>query len=194
MKIDGKKVFVQLDYRSFCQLPTFSLISCQGKCLFSEVTRCSVRRKMKRENSNELKRVKLPSQEAFFVNRCYERANVGNFIFIIFLRRYYDHYRLASYHIVLFVYHIYVCEYIFIFIYLHRLYVFVVLFVQERMNSSSFDLLCSFFYLRTILVTIPDIGATRNRSTLKEERLDSTKVKQSCQATGVHHSVKFVLE
>ena len=90
---------------------------------------------------------------------------------------------------------IYVCEYIFIFIYLHRLYVFIVLFVQERMKSSSLDLLCSFFfYLRTTLVTIPDIGATRNRSTLKEERLDSTKVKQSCQATGVHHSVKFVLE
>ena len=68
------------------------------------------------------------------------------------------------------------------------------LFVQERMNSSSLDLLCSFVYLRTTLVTIPDIGATRNRSTLKEERLDSTKVKQSCQAIGIHHSAKFVLE
>ena len=68
------------------------------------------------------------------------------------------------------------------------------LFVQDRMNSSSLDLLCSFVYLRTTLVTIPDIGATRNRSTLKEERLVLTKVKQSCQATGVHHSAKFVFE
>ena len=63
-----------------------------------------------------------------------------------------------------------------------------------RVNSSSLDLRCSFVCPRATLVTIPDIGATRNRSTLKEERLDSTKVKQSCQAIGILHSAKFVLE
>ena len=59
MKIDGKKVSVQLDYHSFCNLLTFSLIS--GKFLSSEVTRCSVRERMKRENASKSKRVKLPS-------------------------------------------------------------------------------------------------------------------------------------
>ena len=85
----------------------------------------------------------------------------------------------------------YVNIYLYLFIYIDYMYL---LCLFARINSSSLDLRCSFVYLRTTLVTIPDIGATRNRSTLKEERLDSTKVKQSCQATGVHHSVKFVLE
>ena len=62
------------------------------------------------------------------------------------------------------------------------------------MASESIAHAACLFYLRATLASIPGIGATRNRSTFKEELLDSTKMKQSCQATGVHHSAKFVLE
>ena len=35
MKINGRKVFVHLDYHNFCQLVTFSLISCyKGNAYF----------------------------------------------------------------------------------------------------------------------------------------------------------------
>ena len=59
---------------AFVRWPILARYRLKGNVYFFKVGGCSVGGEMKRENliSNELKGLKLPSEEAFYVIRCYE--------------------------------------------------------------------------------------------------------------------------
>ena len=102
---------------------------------------------MQRRRGNDARKCKRVEEgETTIVRRVFRYSvlrtpNVCNFMFILFLRWQYDHYRLAAYQIVL---SMYVNIYLYLFIYIDYMYL---LCLFARINSSSLDLRCSFFFL-----------------------------------------------